>query len=373
VRRVVTRLASRLIVNGLLVIGAIAIALVLAEAGLRFFYPQPMGVWHHDRDGLALHWPGLVTYLPQFGITVSFNSAGMRDREHAVEKSSGVLRILVLGDSFMEALQIPFEASFPSLLERELAAKIGRPVDVVNASVSGWGTDDELKYLTTYGMRFNPDLVLVAMTLHNDISDNLRERFHRMQDGALSEQPPTTASFVSYKIVQLKGLLATRLHLYQLVIRARRHREMKAEANQLSAHVTEILRDEPGASISRGFKLTELLLQRLQTVAAAGGSRVVLVLLPLGVQVSDEKFAELVRTAGGAPGELEVDRPQRTMKEAANRAGIAVFDLLPKFREWTSAGDSRLYLERDGHWNEAGHRLAAGSVARALIDQGVVR
>jgi hypothetical protein len=61
------------------------------------------------------------------------------------------------------------------------------------------------------------------------------------------------------------------------------------------------------------------------------------------------------------------------MKEVANRAGIAVFDLLPRFREWTAAGGSRLYLERDGHWNEAGHRLAAGSVAGELVDHGVVR
>ncbi len=76
---------------------ALIVALAVVEVGLRYFYPQPMGVWHQDRDGLALHWPGLVTYLPQFGQSVSFNSAGMRDGEHPVEKPPGVFRVLVLG------------------------------------------------------------------------------------------------------------------------------------------------------------------------------------------------------------------------------------------------------------------------------------
>ena len=31
--------------------------------------------------------------------------------------------------------------------------------------------------------------------------------------------------------------------------------------------------------------------------------------------------------------------------------------------------DPFLYIERDGHWNEAGHKLAAAIVARDLIDR----
>jgi len=171
-----------------LVIGAIAVGVLLAEAGLRLFYPQQLGVWYQDREGLGLHWPGLVTRFPQSSFPVAFNSAGMRDREHAVAKPDGVFRVLVLGDSFMEALQVPFEESFPSVVEHELSQETGRRVEVVNASVSGWGTDDELKYLTRYGTQWKPDLILVAMTLHNDISDNLREQFHTIRNGALIEQ-----------------------------------------------------------------------------------------------------------------------------------------------------------------------------------------
>src|SRR5262249_53527661 len=216
--------------------------------------------------------PGLVIYLPQFGQSVSFNSAGMRDREHTQEKADGVFRVLVLGDSFMEALQVPFESSFPYLLERGLAGRTGTRVEVINASVSGWGTDDELKYLTSRARNLRPDLILVAMTLHNDISDNLRERFHTAEKGILVERPGEQPGVPDYEIMQLKGLLASRSHAYQLVLRGRRSREIQGEARGLDAHVVGLFKEPTDARISKGLELTSLLLQQMATIAAADGS-----------------------------------------------------------------------------------------------------
>jgi hypothetical protein len=366
----VTR-AIRALAGGVVVVAALLVGGALGEIGLRLFYPQPLGVWHHDPAGLALHWPGLTTYLPQFGQTVSFNSAGMRDREHSLEKPAGVFRILVLGDSFMEALQVPFEQSFPSLLERELAGPAGRRVEVVNASVSGWGTDDELQYLTRYGLRWNPDLILVAVTLHNDISDNLRERFHTIRGGALVHQPGEDATFLQYKVVQLKSFLAARSQAFQLLSRARFSRQMRQEASQLGSHVTALLSPTTDPHIARGVELTELLLARMQALASAQGSRVVLVLLPLGVQLSDAKFGELARAATGSPTGLDLGKPQRLVMGAADRTRIPAIDLLPGFRAWTAGGGQALFLERDGHWNAQGHRLAVGIVVREMMARGL--
>ena len=365
------RRAKTALVNGLLLIVALVVGAALSEVGLRLFYPQPMGVWHHDEAGLALHWPGLVTYLPQFGRTVSFNSVGMRDREHAAKKPEGVFRILVLGDSFMEALQVPYEKSFPGLLERALDRRDGKRVEIVNASVSGWGTDDELQYLKAYGMQWNPDLILVAMTLHNDISDNLRERFHTTQNGALVEQSRERASFLQYKVVQLKGFLATRSHAFQLLARSRRAGEMRVEAGQLASHVTDLFTERADRSAMRGIELTSLLLARMQAMALAEGSRLTLVLLPLRVQLSGEGFEDLAQAAPGSTRGFDRERPQRLMTQVASRTGIPVIDLLPEFRAWTAGGGAGLFLERDGHWNERGHRLAVEIVAREMMARGL--
>lgn len=360
-----------LLVNGLFLVAALVVGAGLSEAGLRLFYPQPLGVWHHDPAGLALHWPGLVTYLPQFEQTVSFNSAGMRDRERTVKKPEGVFRILVLGDSFMEALQVPYEKSFPSLLERALEQQGAKRVEVVNASVSGWGTDDELQYLTTYGMQWSPDLILVAMTLHNDISDNLRERFHTTKNGALVEKSGEKASFFQYKIVQLKSLLAARSHAFQLVARARRSTEMRTEARQLDSHVIEVFKDATNENIARGVELTALILKRMQAIGSAKGSRMALVLLPLAVQLSEETFADVARSAAGMPRELDIERPQRLIMGVAGRIGIPAIDLLSGFRVGAAGRRDSLFLEHDGHWNERGHQLAVDIVVRELIARGL--
>jgi len=366
---------TRVLVGGLVVVVALIVSVALGEVSLRLFYPQPLGVWHHDPAGLALHWPGRATYLPQFGQTVSINSAGMRDREHAVEKSPGVFRILVLGDSFMEALQVPFERSFPSLLERALAQQTGKHVEVVNASVSGWGTDDELQYLETYGRAWKPDLILVAMTLHNDISDNLRERFHTVKGGAVTATVGEPASFWRYRIVLLQGFLATRSHAFQLLNRARRAGEMRSTARQLNSHVVDLFREGDDGTIARGVDLTARLLDRIQSRAAAEGGRVVLVLLPLAMQLSEERFDAFARvvagSANGSTGRLDIGRPQRMMLAVADRADLPAIDLLPRFRAWTAGGGAELFLQRDGHWSEQGHRLAVEIVVQEMITRGL--
>lgn len=358
--------------NLILVLFAFLVTLVLTEVVVRIVAPQPTAITHQDRYGLALHWPGLTRFLPQYGHEVSFNSGGMRDREHQTEKPAGVFRILLLGDSFMEALQVPFERSFPSLLERKLNLAGGR-VEVINASVSGWGTDDELRYLEQYGLAWKPDLVLVAVTLHNDISDNLRQEWHRLIDGQLVEVPKQPFSRLRYGVIQVKGFVATRIQLYQLWRRVRHGGEMRQIATNLNSHMVSLFRDPPPELIARGVEITDSLFSRLQQVASSGGAKVAMMLLPLHAQLSDVSFAELVREAGAATETMVLDKPQQDLRAIASRLQIPLIDLLPAFRQWTADSSSPLFLQQDGHWNETGHRIATSTAVDFLLHAGVIK
>jgi hypothetical protein len=364
---------NRWLLNGILVLASLAAALALTEITIRLVAPQPTGLSHQDRYGLAMHYPGITRYLPQYGHDVSFNSVGMRDREHVVEKPAGVFRVLLLGDSFMEAAQVPFEASLPSLLERGLVERTGERVEVVSAGVSGWGTDDELRYLTYYGLRYQPDLVVVAMTLHNDISDNLREEWHTLRDGALVEQPVVPMSTLRYKIVQLKAFIATRFQLYQLWRKVRHGGEIRQIGRQLNSHIVQLFHEPTPEKIAQGFELTDHLLAAIRDTTSASGGHVAVVLLPLKVQLSDSVFAGFVQSAGMPAQEMMIGKPQQMITRIADSLGIPVIDLLPRFRQWTADSTAPLYLEWDGHWNEAGHRLAAEVVTEGLLRAGVVR
>jgi hypothetical protein len=361
-----------LLVNGFLALAAMGGALAVTEVVVRIVSPQPTGLSHQDRYGLGMHYPGITRYLPQYGHDVSFNSVGMRDREHTLEKPTGVFRILLLGDSFMEALQVPFEASLPYLLEKQLGERTGKQVEVVNAGVSGWGTDDELRYLTQYGLQYQPDLVVVAMTLHNDISDNLRQDWHTMRGDSLVEQPREPMSFLRYKVVELKAFIATRFQTYQLWRRVRHGGEIRQTGKQLNSHIVQLFREPTPDQITWGYRFTGLLLQRMQAVTAAEGGHVVLVLLPLRVQLSDSSFSSFVQSAAATPAQMPPGKPQRVITGIADGLGIPVIDLLPSFRQRTAESDAPLYVLWDGHWNEAGHRLAAAVVTQGLLDDGAV-
>jgi len=361
------------VVNGLLAVFAAGVALALTEIGIRLLAPQPTGLSFQDRYGLATHYPGITRYLSQYGHEVSFNSAGMRDREHVTKKPTGVFRILLLGDSFMEALQVPFEASLPSLLERRLEQETGKRVEVINAGVSGWGTDDELRYLTMYGLKYQPDLVVVAMTLHNDISDNLRKDWHTTQGGALVDQTRVPMSFMQYKVVGLKAFISTRFQTYQLWRRVRHGGAIRQAGRLLNSHVVQLFSEPTPDRIASAFAFTGLLMERMKAVTNVQGGRIALVLLPLRVQLSDSSFAAFVQAAGSTADQMPTGKPQRVVTEMAGRLRIPVIDLLPDFRAWTADSTGPLYLEWDGHWNEAGHKLAAGAVAKGLIEAGVMR
>lgn len=358
--------------TALLVAGSTCFAIALAELAVRVLTPRSLATSSADRYGLALHYPGITQYLYQFGQEVTINDAGMRDREHALEKPDGTFRILVLGDSFMEAYQVSFEEAFSSLLERALGAEAEGEVEVINAGVSGWGTDDQLRYLTHYGIEYDPDLVLVVMTLHNDVSDNLRQYWHTLRDGDLVEQEREPIPLLEFASLRVKRYLAARLQLVQ-VWREVRHRQEAIEAgDQLVSHVEQLFQSPTPERIEYGFQLTEALLARIRNVAEENGARVALVLIPLEYQESERAYQEFVKTALLPDTAMDLGQPQRYVMASAERLGIPVIDLLPAFRRWTEEHDESLRVPNDGHWNQQGHHLAVDVVRGSLVEEGLV-
>jgi lysophospholipase L1-like esterase len=363
---------KRIAARALLVLVSSVCALGLAEGILRVMHPQQLGVWYSLRNGMVIHPPGTRIHLANFGQTVEFNALGMRDVEHQVDKAPGVFRVLVLGDSFMEALQIPLEASFPRLLERRLRRLTGQPVEVMSGAVSGWGTDDQLEYLARYGRSFAPDLVLVAMTLHNDVSDNMAERFHTLRDGRVVARPPVEMPAGEFRLLKVKDYLASRSHLVQLARKYRHLGGMRQAASRLDSHVLQLLRKEESPSISRGWALTEGLMRGVRDEGERVGGRTAVMLIPLALQLYEETLRSWLATNDAVLDELALEQPQQRMRDIGATVGVEIVDLLPAFRDAVKASGRSLHLVRDGHWNPDGHRLAAALVADAVTARGLV-
>lgn len=351
--------------------GSLLLAFVAAELGLRLFRPQAMNVFDNTRDKMTVHPPGLDLYLHQFGQRVRMNSVGMRDVEHALDKPDGTVRILVLGDSFMEAIQVPFEDSFPAALRDRLARHTDLEIEVINAAVGGWGTEDQLTYLKRYGLRYAPDLVLVVMTLHNDVQDNLAPEFHRFVDGRVVERPVELFPLPTYLSLKVKAWLSSYSHVYRLAYLASGTASFRRAARALDSHVIDLFLEEPPESVRLGWAITLAMLGEIERVSAEAGARTAVLLVPIEAQLDREELDPRLAARRLLSSDLVLERPQRQVVQWAATRSLPVIDLLPTFRAWYAEHPGELYLG-EGHWNAGGHALAAEVAARALRDAALV-
>src|SRR2546425_9679167 len=105
----------------LLVTFGLLLGLGMSEIFLRVIgYSYPLFYTTDYYRGFALQ-PGVEGHYQREGESyVRINSDGLRDREHSRAKPADTVRIAVLGDSFAEAMHVPMELSFWSVLQQKL-------------------------------------------------------------------------------------------------------------------------------------------------------------------------------------------------------------------------------------------------------------
>lgn len=101
------------------------------------------------------------------------NALGLRGRD-VEEKTTGALRILILGDSYTFGSGVADDETFSAVLERQL----GEPVEVINAGVPGYGIFQFVELFRRLGPALRPDIVIVTFPT----GDVLRQPFARPED-----------------------------------------------------------------------------------------------------------------------------------------------------------------------------------------------
>jgi hypothetical protein len=133
------------------VLGLTAV-LVVAELGLRLTdrpFPAVIG-WRGDRP--AEH-----------------NEFGFRGRH---SDARAAVRLVLLGDSQVEAVNTPVDEMPEVLLRRAITAGAGRAASVVSVGGSGWGQDQQLLALRTHIDAIKPAAVVLWFTEGNDLWNN---------------------------------------------------------------------------------------------------------------------------------------------------------------------------------------------------------
>ena len=102
-------------------------------------------------------------------VSVTTNSLGLRNKEISVKKPAGVIRILILGDSYTFGVYVDNNSTYPSVLERSLSGD-GYKVQVINAGYAdGFEADEQFVWLVNRGLEFEPDIIVYGFFVGNDI------------------------------------------------------------------------------------------------------------------------------------------------------------------------------------------------------------
>ena len=204
-------------------------------------------------------------------------------------------------------------------------------------------------------------------------NDGMREQFYTLNYGRLIVRPVREAPAMEYLLLRLKAFVASHSHLFQLWRKFWYRKEIQETGLRLNQHVVNLLTGNDAKSMARGWQLTFKELAEMQKEGRTIGAKTAVVLLPLSLQLSNEHFGKFMASNDISTENMVDRKPQDTMIKFGVTEGVEMIDLLPVFKEWVEKRNEQLYLERDGHWNSIGHRVAADSVASELLRRRLLK
>lgn len=316
------------------------------------------------------------------------NSAGYRDREHALRAEPGTRRIAVIGDSFIHGYYLELQDTFGASLERELSSCTRAPrVETLSFGVFGYNTAQELLMFRRDVARYRPDIVILAVFPGNDIVDNHPRLFGETGAPRFAVKNGALVLDTSFRDTLPKPpRWPLRRAVFEAVIGHVR------AARLIKDTIDRLLEPRPGpaapdprkgwsiyqppapADATEAWSLTETLVAQFADEVRAAGAEFWLMPLFMPEQVHPE--ASVRRAAEARLGVDTLFYPTRRLETFARSHGIATIAVAEpaaayalERHAYVMGGNTRETPPGTGHWNAVGTGLAAGIAARELCAQ----
>jgi len=333
--------------------------------------------WLYMPNSTAL-WCGNLGRVMDFENTVTTNSESLHDTEHSFEKKAGVYRILCLGDSYVEAFQVPLEKAFFKQLEKELNMDPRKPfggkkIEMIAIGHSGYGAIQEAAELSRLGLKYSPDLVLVFLTTQNDFKDDLFRLFP-IKDPQAPDTSGIYAKLLLYDRLQVFKRSFLNRWLAFKIVQWSEKKEIDRQNREAFAMDMAIY-EKPGAGLfdesrqvwQNAVQLTLNTHKKMSDDAASHQARYASILIdnPSGYQM--EGGTSPFVSHPEFKGKLDFTIPATKAKDFFGRSGVPCLDLSDGFGEFYRNTHKPTHFVHDGHWNEQGHRLVAELLEDYLV------
>jgi hypothetical protein len=310
-------------------------------------------------------------------IPSKINNFGWRDRDWTISKPETVTRIAVLGDSFVEAMQVEMDSTFLRLAEATLNRRQNwKHIEMMNFGRSGFSPTEELWLLQHDVAAFFPDIVVVCLLPANDIEDVRRETAPEMLRPFYVVQPDGELLLDTdfrmtpeYKVKcfvdgfkrhsAFVSLLTGRYAAYSIGRRLeQKSKEAKERAKLLSGHLS-LCTSSPDSEYAKSYRLAKLLLGKMAEACSSRKQQMLLVCLDTEAYLPSRE-AELVAIDSTFDSNFFED----DLLRLSLSLHIEYLGLQRVFRNEYNDANTPLHW---GHWNYEGHRVVARVLTAKLL------
>jgi hypothetical protein len=367
-----------------LIVFGFALALGIADIGIRIAnHWYPYFYCYDQYRGWGLNPGAHGNYKREGESYVRINGDGFRGPNFDKAKAPGVVRVAVIGDSYVEAIQVDEDKTFTAVMGRELAdcpLLKGKRVQAMNFGVDGYGTAQELITLQRKVWAYSPDIVVLAIFLGNDVRNNSvvlegdQCRPFWTYDGGQMKLTGPYIDSPSFKLWCMARFDYRDLRLLDLFTNSWEivkggHGGPTAEQPAERAINYSIYKPPVEKSWQDAWRVTEGLVAAVNDECVRHGAMFLALTEDTGIQVwpnaaMREKFQKRL-------GVSDLFYPDRRIAALGQRDGFAVLTLAQPLQEYAEEHHEFLHGFKNGpmgfgHWNEAGHAAAGHLIAQRL-------
>lgn len=289
--------------------------------------------------------------------------------DYATQKTPGVLRVAVVGDSYVHGSFVDVGDGFPEIIERQLNAA-GVRAEVLRFGMDGAPLSQYLHMLRRDVRAYKPDLVVVPL-IHNDFDESyrfLKTRYASsfLKIGTDAAGKPVEIAPADFQPGSADMLRRSNTFRY-LYYKTNAYLKLKSLVSRYWWGGTEDYTPEFISSAvdirtiaddAKNRFVTRYVLQQMQALANEDGFKLAFAMDGVREAVYSGKPLET----------YPVHKLNRVARDVTDELGLPFLDLQAVFAGDYARRHARFEFAYDWHWNKLGNELAGKAIARLLLD-----
>lgn len=346
------------------------IVFAVCEIVLRFLpvsdylYPQTV---NDESPVLKLLPNRMITYSAgwdfKYKNTVRINNDGFVNEQDYTQNDTLPL-LSIIGDSYIEALMVPYKDTVHGVLAEKLHNK---KIKVYSFGFSGAPLSQYLSWASYTKKKFNNQFLVVNI-VGNDFSESLR-KYNNYRGGYIysaDKNGRLSLERIDYNFTKLRFIWKSSLARY-LLLNLQTINIVNPIFNKNNGKFVGNVEAKSSEGKNRdSVKVISAFLRDLPEYSGLPKNRIVLCVD--GIRSSVYDSSKLLESQGSYFGIMRKELLAQT-----EASGFEIIDLQPIFNEYYKIHKMKFEFPTDGHWNERGHAVFAETILASENYKGFIK